>query len=173
MRHQPFHPYHPFLHQPYGPRPRITIPVLKLQVDFLRAEPHKRDAHIRFADADDEDFAPEFDTVDGRGDGCFDARAFERDARFAVAEGGDDGGGAVGGREGRVDFVGFCARAEFGGVGETVGVDVCDDDGAGAGCLAAKESDETDGSCAADEDAVAEFDAAAFHAGEGDAEGFE
>ncbi len=43
-----------------------------------------------------------------------------------------------GGREGRVDFVGFCPRAEFGGVGETVGVDVCDDDGAGARCLAAK-----------------------------------
>lgn len=95
--------------------------------------------------------------MDGGRNRCFDARAFERDARFVggAAEGGNDFRGAVRGGKSRVDFVGLGPRAEFGGVVETVGVDVCDDDGAGAGGLAAEEGDEADGSGAADEDAVA------------------
>lgn len=69
--------------------------------------------------------------------------------------------------------MGVRARAQFGGVGEAPRVEVGDDDGAGARGLAAEEGDEADGAGAADEDAVAEGDARAFHARERDAEGFE
>ena len=66
MRHQRRQINHPILHQPDGPRPRVAIPVLKPQVDLLRAEPHKGNAHVRFPHPDHEDFAPEFHAVDGR-----------------------------------------------------------------------------------------------------------
>lgn len=173
MRHELLHIDHPVLHQSYRPRPCVAVPILELEIDFLRAETHERNTHVGFSDTNDEDFPAEFNAVDGVGDGGFDARAFERDGGFDAVCGGDDFVGAVRWLQGGVDFVGFCARAQFGGVLEAAFVDVGDDDGAGAGGLAAEEGDEADGAGAADEDAVAEGDAGAFHACEGDAEGFE
>ncbi len=173
MRDQLMHINDAILDQPDGSRPRIGIAILELQVDFLRAETHKGDRHVGFAHADNEDFAAEFDAVDGVSHGGFDSGAFEGDGGFDAVGGFDDFIGALGGLEGRVDFVRFGSRAESGGVFQAAFVDVGDDNGTGAGCLAAKKSDEADGPCAADEDAVTEGYTGAFHAGEGDAEGFE
>lgn len=97
MRHKRRHIDDPILDQPDGPRPRIAVPVLEPQIDLLRAEPHKGNTHVRFPDPDHEDFAPELDAVDGRCDGGFHARAFERHGGFGARGGGHDGGGAVGG----------------------------------------------------------------------------
>ena len=80
MGHQFLHVDHPTLHQPDGTRPRVAIAVLVLQVDFVRGERHERHGHGVGADADHEDFAAEFDTVDCGGDAGFDARAFDCDA---------------------------------------------------------------------------------------------
>lgn len=54
-----------------GARPGVGVAVLELQVDLLRAEAHEGELHVGFADADDEDFAAEFDRVDlvGKGEG--------------------------------------------------------------------------------------------------------
>lgn len=64
MRHQPLHIEHAALHEADGARPGVGIAVLELEVDFLGAEAHERDLHVRLADADDEDFAAELDGVD-------------------------------------------------------------------------------------------------------------
>lgn len=52
------------LDQSDGSGPGIGIAVLELEVDLLRAETHEGDLHVGFPDADDEDFAAEFDGVD-------------------------------------------------------------------------------------------------------------
>ena len=85
MRHQPAQIHNPALHQPDGPRPRIRIAVLELEVDFLGAEPHKRQLHLGLADADDKDLASELDAVDGGVDAAFDTRALERNGRLHAA----------------------------------------------------------------------------------------
>ncbi len=164
MRHQPLQINHAALHQPDRARPRVGVPVLELQVDFLRAEPHERDLHLGLADADDEDFAAEFDRPDRRRDGGFDAGAFEGDGRAHAATRGDDVGGCVFGANFAGDFVGPRARAELFGKVEAALVDVGDDDGFGTSGGAAEEGDEADGAGAADEDGVPEADAGALHA---------
>lgn len=165
MRHQPLQIDHAALHQPDGARPRVGVPVLELQVDFLGAEAHERDLHVWLADADDEDFAAEFDGPDGRRDGGFDAGAFEGDGGPHAAARGDDVGGRAFGADFAGDFVGARARAELFGEVEAALVDVGDDDGFGASGGAAKEGDEPDGAGAADEDGIAEADARALHTG--------
>lgn len=64
MRHQPLHVEHAALHEANGAWPGVGVAVLELEVNFLGTEAHERDLHVWFADADDEDFAAEFDGVD-------------------------------------------------------------------------------------------------------------
>ena len=71
------------------------------------------------------------------------------------------------------DFVGAHAGDEFLGVVEAALVDVCDDDWFRASGSGAEEGDEADRASTADEGWVAEAEAGAFDAGEGDGEGFE
>ena len=174
MRDQLIHIDHPILHQPNRLRPRIRIPILELQIDLLRAEAHERDLHLIAPNTDDEDFPAELDGPDRGCDRGLDARAFDREARGFAGEGGlDDGLRVLFGGEGGLDLVCLCAGHEGLCEFEAVGVDVGDDQGAGAGCLTAEESHETDGPRATDEDRVSEFEARAIEAGEGDGEWFE
>ena len=71
------------------------------------------------------------------------------------------------------DFVGADAGDEFFGVVEPALIDICDDDWFCTRGGGAQEGDEADGAGAADEGWVAESEAGAFDAGEGDGEGFE
>nr|POE79861.1 hypothetical protein CFP56_07927 [Quercus suber] len=156
-----------------GARPGVGVAVLELQVDLARAEAHEGQADLGLANADDEDLAAELGGVDGAGDGRLLAGALHGDGGLdAVGEPHDLGGEGLGGVvAGHLE--GARAGAELLGEGEAAGVDVGDDDGLGAGGLDAGEGDEADGPGAADEDAVAEGDVGALHAGERDAERLE
>ncbi len=173
MRNQPSHIHNPTLHEPDSTGPGIRIAVLKLQIDLLGTEAHKRETHLRFPDTDDEDLAPELDAPDRGVDAAFDAGALEGDGRADAAGLGDDGSGGVLGGDAALDLVGADAGAEGLGEGEAGRFDVGDDDGFSAGGGDAEEGDEADGAGAADEDGVAEGDFGAFDSGEGDAEGLE
>lgn len=50
-----------------GAWPGVGVAVLELQVDLLGAEAHEGELHIGLANADDKDFAAEFDRVDLQG----------------------------------------------------------------------------------------------------------
>lgn len=50
-----------------GAWPGVGVAVLELQVDLLGAEAHEGELHVGLADADDKDFAAEFDRVDLQG----------------------------------------------------------------------------------------------------------
>lgn len=129
--------------------------------------------HFGFADTDDKDLAAELDAVDGGVDGGFDACAFEGDGGLDTACEFDDFGGGRFFGDAAFDFVGAGAGDEFFGEVETTLVDVRDDEGFSACGGGAEEGDEADGAGAADEDGVADADARALDAGEGDGEGFE
>lgn len=64
MRDQPLHVKHAALHEADGARPGVGVAVLELEVDFLGAKTHEWDLHVWLANADNEDFAAEFDGVD-------------------------------------------------------------------------------------------------------------
>lgn len=173
MRHQTPQIHNPILHQSNRPRPRIGVAILEPEVNLLRTESHERNRHVRFADADDENFAAEFDAVDRVRNRGFDAGAFERDGRLDATGGFDNLGCCIGGGERGVNFVGSGSRAYLLRVLQAAGVDVGDDDWASAGSLAAEKGDEANRASAADEDTVAEGDAGALHACEGDGQGFQ
>ncbi len=173
MRHQPPQIHDPALHQPNGPRPRVGVAVLELEVDFLGAEAHKGQAHLRFPDADDEDLAAKLDAVDGGVDAALDAGALERDGGLDAAGEADDLGRGFLLADAAFHLEGANAGDEILGEGEATLVDVGDDNGFGARGGGAEERDEADGAGAADEDGVAESDARALDARQRDAEGFE
>ncbi len=132
MARQPLHINHTPLDQPYRPRPHVRVPVLELQINLLRAEPHEWDVDDVAADANDEDFAPELDSVDRRGDGRGDAGAFDGDGGLVVAGELEDCIAELQGRlrgRGRADEVCFYAGHQFLGEGEPASVDVCYDEG--------------------------------------------
>ena len=173
MRHQPPQIHHPTLHQPNRARPRIRIPVLELQINLLRAQPHERQLHLRFAHANHENFSPKLHTVDRGVDARFDARAFERDGGLDAVCQLDDLLCGVFLGDAALHLERAHAGDEFLGKGEAALVNVGHDDGFGAGGGGAEEGDEADGPGAADEEGVAEADAGALDAGEGDGEGLE
>ena len=173
MRHQPPQLHHPALHQPNRPRPRVRVAVLKLEVNLLRAQPHKRQPHLRFAHANHKHLAAELDAVDRRADARLDARALERDGRPHAARQLDDAPGRVFVRHAALHLERADAGDEIFGEGEAAVVNVRDDDGFGARGRGAEEGDEADGPRPADEQGVAEPDARALDAGEGDAQRFE
>lgn len=173
MRHQPTQIHNPALHQPNGPRPRIGVAVLELEVDFLGAEAHKGQAHLGFPDADDEDLAAELDAVDGGVDAALDAGALERNGGLDAAGEADDLGRGFFLTDAAFHLEGADAGDEVLGEGEAALVNVGDDNGFGAGAGGAEERDEADGAGAADEDGVAESDACALDARERDAERLE
>ena len=173
MRHQPPQIHHPTLHQPNRTRPRIRIAVLELQINLLRTQPHKRQLHLRFPHANDENFPAELDAVDSSVDARFDARAFKGDGGLDAGSEVHDLGRGVLFRDAALHLERADAGDEFFCKGETAFVDIRYDDGFGACCRGAEEGDEADGTGAADEDRVAETDAGAFDAREGDGEGFE
>ena len=173
MRHQPPQIHHPTLHQPNRTGPRIRIAILKLEVNLLRTQPHKRELHLRFADADDEHFPAELDAVDSGVDGGFDARAFEGDGGLdAVCQFYDLGRGFFF-RDAALDFIRADAGDEFFCEGEAAFVDVRYDNGFGPRRRGAEEGNEANGPGATNEDRVTQFDARALDAGERDGEGFE
>lgn len=173
MRHEPAQLEHAALDEPDGPGPGVCVAVLELEVDLLGAEAHKGEAHLGLADADDEDLAAELDAVDGGVDAALDAGALERDARLHAAGQRDDFPRGLLLPDAAFDLERAHAGHEFLCEGEAALVNVRDDDGFGAGGGGAEEGDEADWAGAADEDGVAELDAGALDAGEGDAEGFE
>ncbi|CRK31461.1 hypothetical protein BN1708_005463 [Verticillium longisporum] len=153
-----------------GARPRVAVPVLQLNVNLLDARAHKGNVDLVLADTNDEDLAAKLARPDGRGDAALDARALERNGRLDAAKRLDDGLGRVLGRR-ALDLVRDDRGAELLGESEATLVNVGDDERRGARGAAAKERDEADGTGAADEDGVAEANASALHAGEGDAQG--
>ena len=173
MRHQPPQIHHPTLHQPYRTGPRIRIAVLKLQINLLRTQPHKRQLHLRFPDPNHEHFPAEFHAVDRGVDAGFHARAFERDGGLDAACERDDllGGFLFG--DAALYFVRADAGDEVFCEGETAFVDVRYDDGFGARCGGAQEGDEADRSRATDQDRVTESNARALDARESHGKGFE
>ena len=173
MRHEPAQLDDPALDEPDGPGPRVGVAVLELEVDLLGAEAHKGEAHLRLPDADDEDLPAELDAVDRGVDGALDARALERDGRLDPAGERDDLRRGLLLADAALDLEGADAGHEVFREGEAAVVDVRDDDGFGARGGGAEEGDEADGPRAADEEGVAEPDARALDAREGDAEGLE
>ncbi len=173
MTNQPLQINDPTLHQPNRPRPRIRVPVLELQIDLLRAEPHERQAHVRLPHPDHKHLPPEFRGVDGCRDGGLDAGAFHSYGGLDVGGEGDEFLGCVLGGGAALDVVGADAGDEGFCELEAAFVDVRDDERFGARGGAAQEGDEADGAGAADEHAVAEADRGALHACERDAEGLE
>ena len=150
MRHQPAQLQHAALHQPDGPGPGVGVAVLELEVDFLGAEAHKGELHLRLADADDEDLAAELDAVDGGVDAAFDARALERDGWLDAAGQVDDLPRGLFFADAPFYLEGSDAGHEVFGEIQSSLVDVGDDDGFGAGGRGAQERDQADGSGAAD-----------------------
>jgi len=161
------------LHEPDGLGPRVCVAVLELEVDLARGEAHEGNLHLVLADADDEDLAAELDGLDGAGHARLDARALHGDGGLDAVHEGEDARAEVVGRVAELDLVREQARDEVAREIEAALVDVCDDEGRGAGRFAAQGCDEADGTGAADDDGVTEADARAVHARQCDREGLE
>lgn len=173
MRHQLTQIQHPTIHQPNRPRPRIRIPILELQIDLLRTQPHERHLHIRLPHPDHKHLPPEFHAVDGRIHRRFHPGALERHLRLHPAHRGPDALAERLRADPALDFVGPHARAELLGHLESGLLDIGDDDGFGAPGGDAEEGDEPDGPRAADQDGIPEGDLGAGKAAERDREGFQ
>lgn len=63
MGHQSLHINNSALDEANSAGPGIGVAVLELEIDFLGAKTHERDLYVGLSDANDEDFAAEFDRV--------------------------------------------------------------------------------------------------------------
>ncbi len=173
MRNQPMQIHNPALHQPNGSGPRIGIAVLELQVDLLRAQPHKRKLHLRLADTDDKDLAAEFDAVDGRVDAAFHAGAFQRDGGLHAACEVDDLLPGVLFAHASFHLEGAHAGHEFLGEIEPALVDVGDDEGLRSCGRGAEQRDQPDGSSPTNQYWVAQLDSRPLHSRKRNAQGLQ
>jgi len=125
------------LDQADGRGPCIAIAVLELQIDLARAEPHEGNLHFVFADANDEDFAAELDSVDCAYNAALDAGTFHGNGRLDAVREGDDGVAEVVCRVGELDFVRENGGHKLFGKGKSSCVNVGDDERCGARGLTA------------------------------------
>ena len=173
MRHQFLQLHHPTLHQPDRPGPRIAIPVLELEIDFLGTKLHKRQLHLRFPNADDENLPAELDAVNRRINAAFDTRALERDGRLHAAGQAHDFLRRLFGPNAPLHLERTHARHEFFRKRESSLINIRNDDRFRARSSSAKKGNETNRPSATNERRIAKFDARALDARESDGERFE
>ena len=173
MRDQSMQIHDPALDQSNGAGPRVGVAVLELEVDLLGAEAHKGELHLGLADPDDEDLAAELDAVDGRVDTALDARALERNGRLHPACQVDDFLPRLLDPDAPFHLEGPHAGDELLCEGQPPLVDVGHNNRFRPGRGGAQEGDQADGSGAADQYRVTQFDAGPLDTRQGHAQRFE
>lgn len=162
---------HPTIQQPDRPRPRITIAILEPQVDLSGTQPHERERHLVLAHAHHKHRSSEPHRMDRRRNRALNTRALQRNVRLAPKRRFDLRRellrALVARHEIRSQRAGFVRDESLRKV-EAALIDVCDNDGLGAGCARAQQRDEADWAGAADEDRVAELQLGAVDGGECD-----